>query len=315
MLLVAVVGLTAACDSTAPNDAATIDATPGTTDATNSDVNCENLAIPENDQDWTLSVGGRQRIASVHLPSGYQPSQPTPVVLNFHGYSSNASQQALVSRMIAKSDAEGFIVVHASGIGALKSWNGGVCCGVAAQQNVDDVAFVAELLNQLEARVCVDRARVFSTGLSNGGFLSHRLACELSDRIAAIAPVAGVLGIANCTPSRAVPVVHFHGTADNVVPYNGNPAINYGAVSDTIEFWTAQNHCSGEQTVFNQGDATCVAATGCDADASVTLCTISGGGHNWPGGIPFPGGGKTSTDISATDFMWDFFVAHPHPNL
>jgi len=302
-------------DGNAGGDDASVSADAGgSSDALEADaampLRCSDLETPATNSVLTIESGGRTRVANVHVPASYDSTVATPVVLNFHGYSSTANQQAALSRMISKSETEGFIVVHATGVGALNSWNGGACCGTAASQDVDDVAFVSDLIDALAVDLCVDPARIYATGLSNGGFLSHRLACELSDRIAAIASVAGVIGIDTCAPTRPMPVMHFHGTSDGVVPYNGNALIGYIPVAEVYDRWAEHNSCTGEETTFDEGDASCVSGTGCAAGGAITLCTITGGGHTWPGGI---GGVGTSTDISATDEMWDFFVAHPHP--
>jgi polyhydroxybutyrate depolymerase len=273
---------------------------------------CKGLpAQPKGNTTWTISTSSGNRTALVHIPPGYDPTQATPVVLNFHGYSGSPTQEEGLTMMDASSDAAGFVLVYPQGTGVLPSWNAGACCGTAAQSNLDDVGFVGSLLDVLEAKLCVDKKRVFATGMSNGGFLSHRLGCELADRIAAIAPVAGVMGIPTCNPSRPVPVMEFHGTADPVVPYDGNPAIDYASVADTIAGWVQRDGCQGAATTtYSKGDATCVTYGSCTAGAEVTLCTIAGGGHTWPGGMPFPLLGKTSTDISATDAMWAFFEKH-----
>lgn len=273
---------------------------------------CTGRSAQPLDRTWTLTSGGLERTFDVHVPVSYDPEQPTPVVFNFHGYTSNAQQQALLSRMNAASDAEGFIAVHAQGTGTTPSWNAGVCCGTAATSQVDDVGFVDAMLDALEDELCVDPVRVFATGFSNGGFLSHRLACERADRFAAIAPVAGVLGIASCAPSRPVPVLHFHGTLDTLVPYEGDTQNGFPSVRDTFAGWGARDECDGPATVtFEQGDTTCETYAGCARGAEVTLCTVTGGGHTWPGGVPIPGLGHTTTDIVATDAMWAFFERHP----
>ncbi len=275
---------------------------------------CTGLAPQEADRLWTLSVGDRDRSFWVHVPSSYDPERPTPVVLDFHGYSSNATQQALWSGMNTASDADGFIAVHPEGIGVTPSWNAGACCGEAAAQGVDDVAFVSALIDAVAGELCVDPSRVYATGMSNGGFLSHRLGCELSDRIAAIAPVAGVLGDPTCAPARPVPVMEFHGTLDTVVPFAGDAAAGFPSVEDTIDGWARRDGCRGDpETVFEQGDTQCNAWTDCDGGAEVVLCVIDGGGHTWPGGVPVPALGHTSTDISATDAAWEFFMRHPLP--
>lgn len=263
-----------------------------------------------NDRKWTLQHDGRTREFFVHLPPGYDPNTPTPVVFDFHGRVFTATLQLGLTHMRDVADDEGFIAVHPEGIG--RTWNGGVCCGEASTSNVDDVGFVSAMIDELNNQLCIDDDRIFATGMSNGGFLSHRLACELSDRIAAIAPVAGVLGIAGCSPTRAMPVFHFHGTDDNVVGYNG--IRGYLSVADSMDGWVTRNGCNPTSTVyFMQDDVTCESWTGCRDNAEVRLCTIDGGGHTWPGGTPIPGLGHTSQTIDASEVMWPFFMNHPRP--
>jgi polyhydroxybutyrate depolymerase len=256
--------------------------------------------------------GGAMRSLNVHVPSSYDPSQPMALVLNFHGYSSNAMQEDLLSGMSAKADAAGFIAIHPEG--TQSSWNAGACCGVAAMTGVDDVAFTKAILDEAESKLCVDAKRVFVTGMSNGGFMSNRLGCELADRVAAIAPVAGVTGIATCTPSRPMPVMHFHGTADTLVPYNGDTQNGFISVPDDFAAWGMRDQCTDmPSTTYMMGDVTCNSYLRCAGGAQVTLCTVQNGGHTWPGGFPIPGLGNTTTNISATDAMWSFFQAHPLP--
>lgn len=290
-------------DGTASDDGGGGDAPEATT--------CTGKTPQPLDAVWTLSHGGLARTIRVHVPASYDPTRPTPVVLDFHGYTMSAQTQADLTRLPAKADSAGFIAVHADGTGTPQGWNAGDCCGTPAATNLDDVGFALALLDELEARLCVDARRVYATGFSNGGFLAHRLACEAADRVAAIAPVSGVIGIDTCTPSRPVPVMHFHGTADTIVPYDGGGLTGFRAVETTIAEWAARNDCTGEPVeTFAQGDSRCLAHRTCSGGAEVTLCTVTGGGHTWPGGAYFPGGHIT-TDLSATDAMWDFFVAHP----
>jgi polyhydroxybutyrate depolymerase len=296
------------------------DANGATPDASNAPTpsrptsSCAGLPMQaQGDSTWTIpTTTSGMRSALVHIPPGYDPTKPTPVVLNFHGLAESPSLEEGLTLMDAEADSQGFVVIYPQGTGTLLSWNAGACCGDAVQNNVDDVGFVGALLDQAEAQLCVDTGRIFATGMSNGGFFSHVLGCELSSRIAAIAPVAGVMGIPTCTPSRPVPVIEFHGTSDLLVPYNGNPAIGYTSVPDTVAGWVQRDGCLGQaMTTYSNGDATCVTYSQCNAGADVTLCTITGGGHTWPGGTPFPLLGVTSTDISATDAMWTFFQQHP----
>jgi polyhydroxybutyrate depolymerase len=272
------------------------------------------LAVPSGDATWTLTSGGLTRTLTVHVPASYDPAQTTPLVLDFHGEFSDGAQQDELSGMSAKADAEGFIAMFPEGIGG--SWNaGGDCCGTALQENVDDVGFVSDILETAAVRLCVDPRRVFVTGMSNGAYLAQRLGCALADRIAAIAPVAGVLSVPPaCDPSQPVPVMEFHGTADLLVPYDGGGTTEEPSVPDTFAGWAARDQCSGApQSTYQSGDVGCSSYLTCAAGAVVTLCTVTGGGHTWPGGMAVPLLGYTTTDISATDAMWTFFQAHPLP--
>jgi len=277
-------------------------------DGTTTTAACSGLASLPRDATWT--VGGRS--VKVHVPASYDPSVRTPIVLNLHGYASDGADQARVSRMIALSDAQGFIAVHPEGHHSPRGWNAGVCCGSAASSGTDDTAWIATVLDDLESKVCLDTDRVFATGLSNGGFMAHRLACELSERIAAIAPVAGVVG-QSCNPTRPVAVFQVHGTSDNVIPFGGGGFNGNESVMTTINRWATDNGCAaGAATTFDHGDATCVTRSGCMAGADVTLCTIDGGGHQWPGGESIGVfNGTKSDDLDATAAMWTFFAAHP----
>ncbi len=256
---------------------------------------------PPTDQTRTITHQGRQRTFNVHIPPSYN-GNPTVVVFNFHGYTQSAAQQASLSKMTPKADREGFIVVYPQGIS--NSWNAGSsCCGTAQSQNIDDVGFVNAMIDNLVADICIDQNRIYSTGMSNGAMLSHRLACELSNKIAAIGPVAGRIDVQNCNPSRPVSVMHFHGTDDPLVPY--------GAAQDTIQNWATRNSCQGQPvTTYSKGDSKCETYQNCAQGTEVTLCTVGGGGHAWPGGAPVPIG-KTTRDLNATDAMWDFFKRHP----
>jgi polyhydroxybutyrate depolymerase len=266
---------------------------------------------------WTVDVGGKTRRFVVHVPPAYSPSAPMPVVLNFHGYRMSPNLQEWLSRMSAKADSASFIVVYPEGTGSAPSFNAGICCGDAARDNVDDVAFTRAMLDALEANLCVDTRRVFAAGMSNGAFMSHRLACEVSDRIAAIAAVSGVTGVDDCAPKRAVPVLDFHGTQDPTVPYTGDPRRHFRSVLDSTRGWVSRDGCTeAPVTVLSQNDVQCVAYRGCRDHAEVELCTIDGAGHTWPGGADVPAianQGTTTHTIVANDLIWAFFQSHPMP--
>jgi polyhydroxybutyrate depolymerase len=277
-------------------------------------VTCAGKQTQPRDAIWSLTSGGLLRFVNVHVPASYDPARGTPVVLDFHGFTSDAVQEVILSGMAEKADAEGFISMQPLGIGIPRSWNAGACCGLAVATEVDDIAFVRAILDEAAEKLCVDPRRVFATGMSNGGFFSHRLGCELSDRIAAIAPVAGTMGMTSCAPPRPVPVIAFNGTADPLVPYAGSVELGFEAVETAFAGWAARDGCAGAPVeTFAQGDARCLTHASCASGAAVTQCTIDGGGHTWPGGLPIPPFGHTSTDLSATDAMWAFFIAHPMP--
>jgi len=275
-------------------------------------VRCTGRGPQPVDAVWSLTIAGTPRSARIHVAPSYDPTRPTPVILDFHGYALSAAQQEEMSGLNPKADREGFIAVHPEGTGALKGWNAGACCGTAALAGVDDLGFVDELLVELDAVLCVDPKRIYATGFSNGGFLAHRLACERAQVFAAVAAVAGVMGMPSCAPTRPVPVLQIHGTGDVVVPYLGGPS--FPSVASTVDGWTGRDGCVGSAVeIFHQDDARCATHARCDAGAEVTLCTIAGGGHTWPGGGPFVVGGYQSHNLNATDTIWDFFAAHPLP--
>ena len=253
----------------------------------------------------------------MHLPPGYDAHTPAMLVLNFHGVTMTAEEQEHLSGMNAESDAHGFLLVYPRGIDS--SWNAGPsCCGTAQETGVDDVQFVRDLLSELATRFAVDPKRVYATGMSNGAFLSHRLGCELADRFAAIAPVAGVMNIeaSACTPTRSVPVLDFHGTDDWVVPYDGTlfGSAVFTSVPATIAKWRMLDGCGPESAPTVHGDTTCVTSS-CKARGEVTLCTVTDGGHAWPGSASDDPSnvGYATRDVRASAMIYDFFAAHPMP--
>jgi len=273
--------------------------------AADSSITCSGSGLQPGVQTLTLQHDGVERSYRLHVPTGYDHSRPVPLVLNFHGLTGTPDLQALSSAMDADSDSEGFVVAYPAGV--QNSWNAGTCCGEAARTNVDDVGFARAVVADLKQKLCIDPRRVYATGMSNGGFMSHRLACEAADLFAAIGPVAGALGVSNCQPSRPVPVIHFHGTEDGLVDYD-TLALN------AIAQWVTANGCTDAQPAetYNQGDVRCETYSQCQAGVEVTLCTVTGGGHCWPG-RPTCVFGNPTTDISANEAMWDAFSRFPLP--
>jgi polyhydroxybutyrate depolymerase len=268
----------------------------------------------------TLEHQGRTREYRLYIPA--HVASPAPVVLNLHGRKGTAREQE--PRLVEAAEREGFIVVSPQGIE--RSWNAGVGFGPAHDEGIDDVGFVRAVIADLDTASAtpIDHRRVYATGLSNGGRMVHRLACEASDVIAAVASVAGPIADRDdttrafeCKPARAVPVMIIHGTADRCTPYAGGEGLDtHGNVATpaTAAEWAARDACTST-TTHALGSTTCEVHRDCEGGAEVALCTIDGGGHVWPGGPKFTlwqaCGGSWPDDFRASDQMWSFFVAHP----
>lgn len=267
---------------------------------------CSVDGLDAGNHEIAIEHDGRQRDYRLHLPANYDAQEPLPLVINFHGLGSNAIEQAAFSAMDPHADENGYAVVYPNGVE--NSWNGGdVCCGTASSEQIDDVAFTRALVADVATQACIDERRVYATGMSNGGFMSHRLACEASDLITAAAPVAGLLGIPQetCQPERPIPIIHFYGTADSLVPYD--------FADDVDAVWADRNGCTGEPTVtYQNGSVTCSSHEDCEAGVTVTLCSAEGMGHCWPGQSFCPFGDITQ-DISANAAMWELFSEHALP--
>ena len=281
------------------------------------------------DHTLALAVGGLQRSAIVHIPPQYDRTVAMPVVLAFHGGGANAENMVRFSGLNDKADEAGFIAVYPNGTGRLSrmlTFNGGNCCGQAAANGLDDVEFTRRLLDDVANACTIDPKRVFATGMSNGGIMAYRLASELSDRIAAIAPVGGPMGTKGCRPGRPVSVIHFHGTEDVFAPFQGGrgrglSGTSFFSVDHSIAAWVEADGCNPTPVTIRLPDTTDDGTTvtrttygqGKDG-AEVVLIAIEGGGHTWPGREPrLASLGKSTRDISANDLMWAFFQRHPLP--
>ncbi len=271
-----------------------------------------------------ITVDGVKRTYLAHIPASVDRSKETPVVLVLHGAGTNGPITVMFSGMNQKSDAENFIAVYPDGTGAgiFLTWNAG---GIG-KSKVDDVKFLSAVIDDLALVAKIDTRRIFATGISNGAMMSYLLASELSDRIAAIAPIAGTVTTQKPTPHRPVPVMHFHGTADKIVPAEGpgldTPSfITFKSVDESIKMWREINGCETTPKITQfpdiADDGTKVKRFDYPAKVGagdVVYIEIEGGGHTWPGQsaiVSFIG--KSTKDISANDLMWEFFVAHPMP--
>ena len=256
----------------------------------------------------TIEHDGQTRDYILHLPTGYDASVSYPFVYNLHGYTSNAQQQQFYSGMDVTADENGFIVCYPNGIA--NSWNVSLPGGSSA----DDVDFLVKLVDSLALDYNINYDRLYSCGMSNGGFMSYKLACEQGDKFAAIASVTGSIvpsQLEECDPIRKMPVMQIHGTADPTVAYNGS--VFSAPVEDVIDFWTAENGCNlMADTIEVENISTadlCTAEriqyTDCEEDTEVVLYKIDGGGHTWPEGTVTIG--VTNRDFNGSQEIWNFF--------
>ncbi len=282
------------------------------------------------DASRSLMVDGLQRSYVVHMPPGLVAGRPAPLVLVLHGGGGNAALTAKQTRFDEQADRAGFIAVYPNGTDrarpllnalgkpGLLTWNAGACCGYAMEHRIDDVTFIRALVGQLERDYPIDPARIYATGLSNGGMMAYRLACEASDIFAAIGPVSAVEIAPACNPTQPVAVIHFHGSADQNVPMQGGIGAkalikqDRPPVQASIDFWVRHDRCNAQPDLSQHGKVALLAWRGCARGSEVAFYVIEGGGHAWPGGDRIAAFlDAPSQDINATAVMWQFFAEHP----
>jgi polyhydroxybutyrate depolymerase len=258
----------------------------------------------------SIVVDNYKRWFTVHIPPGYQPGVPLPLVINLHGYTGTMFQQEEMSQMNAKADQESFVAVHPQAIGDPPSWWGPLP-GLPGQADKD---FFVELLAHLQREISIDPARIYATGFSNGGTMAHALGCVMSHTFAAIAPVAGGhTDFTNCDVERPVSVLVIHGTMDTVIPYHGR-GDEVPPVHLWLEAWAERNGCDPAPSVEQQYDTLKIETwENCDEDVVVMLDSRIGGDHIWPGSEAGTQREGFSSNINATDVIWEFFAAHPRP--
>lgn len=271
---------------------------------------------------------GRARSYVVHVPRAVVERSPLPVVLSFHGGGGTAEHQQRTTRLHELGARERFIVVYPNGEGvfegALLTWNAGTCCAYSVEQNVDDVGFVAALLDDLASRTAIDRARVYATGFSNGAMMAHRLAAERPDLVAAIAPVAGSMVYESAEPRAPVPVMHIHSVDDPRALYAGGLAPPFPGTDNRVEHppvdvslarWAKANGCAAEGQVVEtrtRGTDTAekISFAPCASGAALVHWKLRGPGHVWPGGEPTRRQrltGPATSVIDANEEIWRFF--------
>jgi polyhydroxybutyrate depolymerase len=259
-----------------------------------------------------ISVDAGRGPVTIYVPASYTPGTPAPLLVLLHGYTATGAQVEAFVQMQPVTEQYGFLYCHPNGTKDNFNnwaWNGAGCCG-AGIAGIDDVAYLRDLIFAIAGQLDVDDKRIFLMGHSNGGFMSHRMACESTDLIAGIASLAGVnwKNPATCTPSETIHVLQMHGTSDGVIPFNGNG--NWPGAQQTVDDWRARNGCDATAEVLPAFDADASVSgsettverwADCDVGGSVELWTMVGSGH-----IP------NVTAAWRTQVM-DWFVDHPKP--
>jgi len=256
----------------------------------------------------SITHGGLQRDYTIHIPSSYNVNTPIPLVFCFHGYGSNASTIMSYANFNYVSDTAGFIVIYPQGTldnSGISHWNVGW-----GGSTVDDIGFTEALMDNLSTTYNIDNNRIYSTGMSNGGFMSFLLACQLSNRIAAIAAVTGSMtpqAYNACNPQHPTPILQIHGTSDQTVPYVGYPTWTK-SIDDVLQYWVAYNNCNTSATItampdiniFDGSTAEHIVYDGGDNYITTEHFKIYGGDHDWPGVWG-------NMDIHASAEVWKFF--------
>jgi polyhydroxybutyrate depolymerase len=258
----------------------------------------------------SINVGGLDRGYRLYVPAGLAVN--APLVLMIHGGFGNAEQAERSYGWNQLADREKFAVAYPDGVG--RAWNvGGGCCGRPGRQGIDDVGFISAVVDDVAAHVPVDRDRVYATGISNGGMMAYTLACR-TDVFAAIGPDAATQ-LDACASPNPTSVLAIHGTADRMIRYDGEPGAGFARIDgppvpDVDVFW--RNVDQYVEPVVTTAGAVTTSAADCADGRGVTLITVDGAGHQWPGSQPIrEGADPPSAALDATTTLWTFFVAHP----
>jgi polyhydroxybutyrate depolymerase len=259
----------------------------------------------------SLTFQGYDRAYRLWIPDRYDPDAPAPVVLNLHGFTSNAPQQDASTDLPAAAGARGYVVVSPQGLpigsapevptGGANFWSATPTPGPEA---IDDVGYLEAVLDATERELCIDVDREYSAGMSNGAMMSVALGCAIPDRIAAIAPVAGV-NLVDCEPTAPVPMITLHGTSDDLAVYDRSVDPEGVPVVGRVARWATANGCDPEPELGEAPNGVELRRwTGCPPGVDVELYTVVDGEHRWPGGSGQP------AVIDATEIILDFFDAH-----
>jgi polyhydroxybutyrate depolymerase len=281
---------------------------------------------PTGQTDEEITSSGMTRTYRRMVPSSAEAGTPLPVVFNFHGLGSNADEQNAFSGMEDLGEQEGFVVLTPQGRGDPPFW-------AFSNPTNPDFVLVTDLVAATGDALCIDLARVFATGMSNGGLMSSGLACRLPDTIAAVSAVSGLASFDDCDTSRPVAVQVIYGTADEVLPYEGGigdrlqaagiPDVGFPGIPESMADWAALEGCDPEpeEEVISE-EVTRLEWPNCTGEVAVVHYRVEGGGHTWPG-TPLLDSqaaddvsqrlGFTTDDIDASELAWEFFQAHPRP--
>jgi len=270
-----------------------------------------------------LNVDGRARTYLLNLPPHYYDTSNLALVIALHGFGGSAAQAEKDYGITDKANTEGFVVVYPEGIPSsgsfhLRSWNTGTCCPVAQTDNIDDVHFISVLIDQMTAKYKVNPKKVYVAGMSNGAMMAYTLACDLSDKIAAITSVSGTLMTSSpCQPSRAVPILHIHSALDTRVPFDGGLGMAnhyFTPVDSTMNVWAALDSCNTPPQVTDNGGYSLTEWKDHAGRVAIDLYLTQDGGHSWPGGLkPRDKADPPSIYLNATDLLWDFFQRYSLP--
>ncbi|TGL87169.1 poly(3-hydroxybutyrate) depolymerase [Leptospira congkakensis] len=281
------------------------------------------------DYTFTFSHGGFPRYYKVHVPKTYSPNKETPLLLVLHGGGGDMEIQSNEDyyHQISKSEENGHITIFPNGYSKYKSgkiatWNAGNCCADARDKKIDDVGFIKEILNHANKQLQIDKTKVYTTGMSNGAMMSYRLACEMTDQLAAITTVAGTDNTISCNPTKPISILHIHAKDDDKVLFHGGAGnsfkdrslvTDFVSVPKTVSKWVDLNQCNPTpKRVLEESGVTCDEYGECKDGVKVKLCITESGGHSWPGGKKpsfFFGSATPSKAIKANDAMWEFFRA------
>jgi polyhydroxybutyrate depolymerase len=275
----------------------------------------------------SIVVDGIQRTYILNLPPNYYDSSGFSLVIAMHGGGGSASQFESTNLLTEKANAANFIVVYPEGVestGILKArtWNAGTCCDYSVVKNINDVKFISTLIDKLVLKYKINAKKVYATGHSNGGMMAYRLACELSTKIAAIAPNSTTMVALTCNPSRPMPILHMHSVLDTNVPYKGGAGSGIGtqglvfpSVDSVLNVWSLKNTCiNTAQVIVNDANYKFTKWTNCNGNVTMQYYLTKDGGHSWPGGLAGSIiGDPPSKVINANNLIWEFFQQYQLP--